>query len=66
MVFSFALAPLQAIPGFGTAEGIPQDQIWSDLWEGLQCTFGTPVGGTAQCNSSTIMYLCGYTLVNFT
>ena len=67
VVVSFALAPLQAVPGFGTAEGIPQHQIWSDLWNGMVCTAGTPVAGTgAECTSNTAFLLAGYTLINFT
>jgi len=66
-IVTFAYAPLQAVPGFGTEDGIPQPQIWSNLWDGTKCFFGSgghTYEGGVSCGIAGLL-LVAYSLTNF-
>merc|ERR1719461_705324 len=66
-LITFGYAPLQALPGFGTEKGIPQKEIWQNLWNGTKCFFGSgghTFEGGASCTVAGIL-LVGYSLTNF-
>ena len=64
LFISFAYARLQAIPGFGSENGIHQQVIWTNFWNGLLCSLNQPVTGAPLACSYGGVLLFLYTSVN--
>jgi drug/metabolite transporter (DMT)-like permease len=74
LLVGFLFAPLQVIPGFGTAKGVPLEQIPVDFMKGLWCYLQMPPpdatlkddGYSEACaEQHCFLLLSGYVLINF-
>jgi drug/metabolite transporter (DMT)-like permease len=74
LLVGFLFAPLQVIPGFGTAKGVPLSQIPVDFMKGMWCYLQmTPPEASAKdleyseacAEQHCFFLLSGYVLVNF-
>lgn len=66
LLFGLGLAPLQALPGIGSAHGVPISSIPSSFRRSWQCFLQTPTSGCADQHPSPSLLLLGFCGINLT
>ncbi len=64
LLFGLGLAPLQALPGIGSAHGVPISSIPSSFQRSWQCFLQTPSSGCADQHPSPSLLLLGFCGIN--